>query len=279
MFEEILSLTIDLLFAAVAIGVVAIRLARRRAPLAAHDGPRVTWLELVLTVAALTVAAIGPNVLVFALTPGMPGMPVLTRYALLPSVALFGVVWAITGRLGQGRLVNRLWVGLWVGAATTGILDVIRLSGFQLGWMPGNMPPMFGVLILDRMALGPSLESDILGYLYHYWVGACFGLTYTLLLGRFRWWGGLVWGLIIEVGMMVTPPMVVAMDTGYFGVKFGPGLFAASLVAHVAYGTALGMLAERYVIHRGTLVGMLREKFRRFGDAGAGHVIVQPRRS
>jgi len=261
MLEEILSLTIDVLFAAVAVGVVAAQLARRRGLPGLRVGPTVTWLELALTAGALTVAAVGPNVLVFALTPGMPAMPVLVRYALVPSLLLFGVVWTTAARLDQRRVANRIWVGLWVGAATTGVLDAIRLTGFQFGWMPGNMPRMFGVLILDRMALGPSLGSDILGYLYHYWVGACFGLTYTLLLGRFRWWGGLVWGLIIEVGMMVTPPMVVAMDTGYFGVKFGPGLFATSLVAHVAYGVALGLLAERYVVHRETLFGLLRDRF------------------
>lgn len=260
MLEELLSLTIDVLFAAVGIAAVAVQLARRSGLPALRVGPTVTWVELVLTAGALTVAAVGPNVLVFALTPGMPGMPVLVRYALVPSLLLFGVVWTAALRLDQRRLANRIWVGLWVGAATTGVLDAIRLTGFQLGLMPGNMPRMFGVLILDRMALGPSLGSDILGYLYHYWVGACFGLTYTLLLGRFRWWGGLVWGLIIEVGMMVTPPMVVAMDTGYFGIKFGPGLFATSLVAHVLYGVALGLLAERYVIHRETLVGLLRDR-------------------
>lgn len=279
MLEEILSLTIDLLFLAVGIGVVAVQLARRRGLPAARVGPTVTWLELVLTAGALVVAAVGPNVLVFALTPGMPGMPVLVRYALVPSLLLFGVVWTTAAGLGQRRLANRIWVGFWVGAATTGVLDAIRLTGFQLGWMPGNMPRMFGVLILDRMALGPSLGSDILGYLYHYWVGGCFGLTYTLLAGRFRWWGGLVWGLIIEVGMMVTPPMVVAMDTGYFGVKFGPGLFATSFVAHVAYGSVLGVLAERYVVHRENLLGMLREKFRHLDDAGAQRAVVQPRRS
>jgi hypothetical protein len=36
--------------------------------------------------------------------------------------------------------------------------------------MPGNMPRMFGVLILNTMAAGPSPFSDFLGYLYHYWV-------------------------------------------------------------------------------------------------------------
>mgnify|MGYP001600045870 FL=1 len=52
--------------------------------------------------------------------------------------------------------------------------------------------------------------------------------------------------------------MVVAMDTGYFGLKFGPGLLATSLTAHVALGVVLGMLAERYVRHKGSILGLLR---------------------
>jgi hypothetical protein len=222
-----------------------------------QPAPDINGWELILTSAALLVAAIGPNSLVVALTPGMPEMPILAKYALLPSLVLLLVVWVTEAMSGHARLANRLWVGLWIGAASTGILDAIRLTGFHLGWMPGNMPRMFGVLILDRMALGPSLGSDLLGYLYHYWVGACFGLTYTLLAGRVRWWYGLVWGFIIEIGMMVTPPMVVAMDTGYFGVKFGPGLFGTSLTSHAAFGMALGLLAERYVCHRGTFPALL----------------------
>lgn len=114
---------------------------------------------------------------------------------------------------------------------------------------------------MNRMPLGPSLGSDVVGYAYHYWVGACFGLTYTLLLGWSRWWGPLIWALIIEVGMMITPPMVVAMDTGYFGLKFGPGLLGTSLIAHVAYGVALGILIERYVRHKGTVFSLLRNCF------------------
>lgn len=141
------------------------------------------------------------------------------------------------------------------------------------------MPRMFGVLILDRMALGPSLGSDVLGYVYHYWVGACFGLAYTLLAGRVRWWGGLVWGLIVEIGMMVTPPMVVAMDTGYFGVKFGPGLFGTSLTAHVAFGIVLGLLAERHVVHRGTLPALLAAWWRGLETpaSSAGASLLGPR--
>lgn len=261
MSDDTLSLLVELLFTAAGIAIVIFQLARRRAPPAPERTRPAGFTELALTAGALLVAAVGPNVLVIATTPGMPEMPQLARFALLPSVALVALILPLAWALGLDRLSNRIATGLWAGAAASAVLDAIRLTGFHLGFMPGNMPRMFGVLILDRMALGPTLGSDVLGYLYHYWVGACFGLTYTLLAGRFRWWGGVVWGLVIEVGMMVTPPMVVAMDTGYFGVKFGPGLFVTSLTAHVALGAALGLLAARYVRHEGTIVGVIREAF------------------
>lgn len=86
--------------------------------------------------------------------------------------------------------------------------------------------------------------------------------TYALVMGRTRWWGGLVWALIIEVGMMTTPPMVVAMDTGYFGLRAGHGLlngvFIGSLIPHISYGVALGLLLERYVRHPGTVFRLVR---------------------
>lgn len=68
---------------------------------------------------------------------------------------------------GYDRLTNRIWTGLWVGFATAGALDVFRLTSFTLGLLPGNMPRMFGVLILDTMATGPTPLSDVVGELYH----------------------------------------------------------------------------------------------------------------
>ncbi|MEW6321328.1 MAG: hypothetical protein AB1635_09585 [Acidobacteriota bacterium] len=274
MGQEALSLAVDLLFMVVAVIVVLAAVRRRPVSRDSRPGAAATIVELALTALALVAAAIGPNILVVATTPGMPGMPLLFTYTLLPSLGLLAVVAIVARRSGMDRLSNRIGVGLWAGAASTGMLDVFRLAGFHLGWMPGNMPRMFGVLILDRMALGPSFGSDLLGYLYHYWVGACLGLAYALCAGRFRWWGGLIWGLIVEIGMMVTPPMVVAMDTGYFGVKFGPGLLGTSLTAHVAFGIALGMLCERYLTHRGTFPALVRAWW--LGRSPTGPAAEQP---
>jgi len=254
---------IDLTFVAIGLVVMGIGFFRRRVVPAPETPPPATGVELLLTGLACVAAAVGPNILVVALTPGMPEMPVLVKWALLPSIVLLALVWALAAQLRLERLTNRIWTGLWVGFACTAALDVLRLTHFHLGLLPGNMPRMFGVLILDQMALGPTRLSDIVGGLYHYWVSACFGLSYTLLVGRTRWWGGLIWGLIIEVGMMATPPMVVAMGTGYFGLNLGKGLingvFIGSLYPHIAYGIALGLLLERYTKHKGLILKLIKE--------------------
>lgn len=246
--------TIDILFVVFGLVGITVGFLKHKQIPPTEAAPRSTMKELVLSLIALIPAAVGPNILVVALTPGMPAMDVLTQYVLLPSIALLFIVALVAHQLRLVRLNNRIWTGIWVGGVSTAALDVIRLTGFSVGWMPGNMPRMFGVLILDQMALGPSDLSDFIGGLYHYWVSACFGLTYTLLVGRTRWWGGLIWGLIIEIGMMTTPPMVIAMDTGYFGLKSGFGVLGVSLTAHVVYGIVLGLLLERYTKHRGWLL-------------------------
>lgn len=253
---------IDILFVVIGVAIMAVGFVRRRSAPVPELPPPPTWPELVLTGLALVPAAVGPNILVVALTPGMPEMPFLAHWVLLPSIILLAAVGALAANLGFRRLTNRIWTGIWVGFGATAALDVLRLISFRAGLLPGNMPRMFGVLILDTMAQGPSPLSDIVGSLYHYWVSACFGLTYTLVVGRTRWWGGLIWGLIIEVGMMTTPPMVVAMGTGYFGLALGKGLlngvFLGSLFPHISYGIALGLLLERYTRHKGSIVSLFK---------------------
>lgn len=254
---------VDIAFVVAGIGIIVWALRRRWTPPSPASAPPASREELALTVLALVPAAVGPNIFVIALTPGMPGMPFLVQWALIPSILLLAVVWCLAQIRSHSRLTNRIWTGLWAGAAATAALDLFRLPNFLLGLLPGNIPRMMGALIFDTMATGPTPLSDLVGVLYHFWVSACFGLTFALIMGRTRWWGGLVWGLIIEVGMMTTPPMVVAMDTGYFGLKLGRGLFngvfIGSLIPHISYGVALGLLLERYVRHSGTIIAILRD--------------------
>jgi len=94
---------IDLLFVLVGLGIMAVGFLRRRTIPAPEPPPPASILELFLTGLALIPAAVGPNTLVVALTPGMPGMPVLVRWALLPSFLLLALVWAVAARHPRGE--------------------------------------------------------------------------------------------------------------------------------------------------------------------------------
>ncbi len=98
---------LDLAFVAFGLAAVGYALWRRPRPPEVAPSPPVTSGELLLTALAATPAAVGPNVLVVALTPGMPTMPVLTRVALLPSIGLLALVWLAARAAGYGRLANR----------------------------------------------------------------------------------------------------------------------------------------------------------------------------
>jgi len=60
-----------------------------------------------------------------------------------------------------------------------------------------------GTMMKDSMKESP-LEL-VVGGLYHYWNGATMAAVYTLVMGKGRWYYGLVWGFIIHIGMMLAP--------------------------------------------------------------------------
>lgn len=176
-------------------------------------------------------------------------------YVLVPAIIILGLIWGYASA-NYRRLSNRIGAGLAAGFIGTFGLDAVRLTGVALGAFPGDMPTMFGLMISGQMTMNAGVL--LTGYIYHFLNGATFGLMYTLLAGRAHWLWGLVWGLFFELGMMVLPP--VPMMAGPFGIYgFWPGLFIASLIAHVVFGIILGWLAQRWVRDRGTILSLLTE--------------------
>jgi hypothetical protein len=146
-------------------------------------------------------------------------------------------------------------------------LDAVRLIGVALGAFPGDMPSMFGQMITGRMGMGAAVL--LTGYPYHLLNGATFGLMYALLAGQAHWAWGMAWGLFFELGMMTLPP--VPMMAGPFGIhEFWPGLFLASVTAHLVFGVILGVLVQRWVHNRGTMFHLLTEHMLREERMPAG---------
>lgn len=172
-----------------------------------------------------------------------------------PALVILVLIWVRAAR-SYPRLANKIGVGLAAGFLATFGLDAVRLTGVALGAFPGDMPTMFGQMITGRMDTSAAILVP--GYVYHFVNGATFGLMFTLLAGKVRWPWGIAWGLFFELGMMTLPP--VPMMAGPFGMfGFWPRLFVASLLAHIVFGSILGLLAARWVHYRGSIFHVLRE--------------------
>jgi len=172
-------------------------------------------------------------------------MEALAKFALLPSIAMIAVIWGWLYRRNDS-LASSVKVGLGTGAVATIALEAIRLPGFWLHFMPGNLPRLMGVLLLDQFATGPTLPSDIAGWAYHFWNGATFGLIYVLVFGTCRRWIGAVYGVLLGFGFMFSP-VVSALGVGFLGLEFSKGFPITVTLAHFAFGSALGWLSTRWL--------------------------------
>lgn len=197
------------------------------------------WIAVVLFL-----AAVGPNIFP-ASQAGYSTLPVLAVRLLLPAV--IGLTLLSVALWRSQKVIARavIW-GALAGALATIPLEVVRLIGFHFEFMPGNLPRLMGVLLLDRFAQGPSTASDIAGWAYHFWNGASFGVIYAVLLGTRRRWLGALYGLLIGVGFMLSP-VVTSLGVGYFGLQFSYGFPVTVGVAHLAFGVSLGVLARCFL--------------------------------
>ena len=186
---------------------------------------------------------------------------------LLPSAGVL-IATVTLGYLWGNALARLVVLGGLAGILATLPLEVIRLAGFHLQYMPGNLPRLMGVLLLDRFALGPSIASDIAGWAYHFWNGACFAILYVVAFGTARRWLAPLYGIVLGIGFMVSP-VVTSLGIGKFGLEYSMGFPITVTLAHAAYGAALGILIGRFA---GKQPSPLWQSFRALGTEANGYL-------
>ncbi len=202
-------------------------------------------MKRVLTILLLLVSA-SVSPLIFPIAEsGRSSMDVLAKLALLPAAGLLLITLGMLYRFDES-LARASAVGLAAGAVATVALEAIRLPGFWLGFMPGNLPRLMGVLLLNQFASGPSMKSNVAGWAYHFWNGASFGLIYVLVFGSRRRWMGAVFGVLLGLGFMFSP-VVSALGVGFMGLDFSTGFPLTVTFAHAAFGLALGWLTAGWL--------------------------------
>ncbi len=203
------------------------------------------FIQLVLAAVVLGLAGISPNLFAVA-EAGIATLSHLALSFLLPSVILIFVVTVLARVLKYDQLRKQIRNGILAGLAGTIGLEIVREIGFRLGGMPGDMPKLLGVLILDRFAYGPSFWSNVAGWSYHFWNGAAFGIVFSLLVGQGKKWMGIVYGILVGIGFMASP-VPRALGIGSFGLEFRDGYqFALTVtLAHIAFGAVTGWVIYR----------------------------------
>ncbi len=201
--------------------------------------------KILIILTLLILSAISPNLFVVA-QAGIASFSSLTIKFLIPSVALIFVVIIISKILRHKEIVRLTLNGMVAGTIATVALEIFRGSGFRLGMMPGELPRLMGVLMLNQFAAGPDIWSDLAGWSYHFWNGASFGIIFSLLMGQSKAWQGIVYGLLIGVGFMISP-VVKSLGIGLFGFEFKNGFeFGTTVtIAHIAYGFTLSFILMR----------------------------------
>jgi hypothetical protein len=206
----------------------------------------IKWNRAFVLLPILSLASVAPSAFLAALL-GVAPLSDLALYAIVPAFfALLAVaVWSLwTGRSAAGRIILS---GATAGATATLALEAVRYPGFRMGFMPGNLPELMGVLLLDQFAAGPSPASTIAGFTYHAWNGASFGIIFAALvyigLSRPSTVWSVAYGLIIGMGFLASP-VVQSLGGGPFGLDFGWRFIVTVLTAHAAFGFALSRLLQ-----------------------------------
>ena len=148
----------------------------------------IIWTDLPLRASIIGLAAIAP-VAFPAAHAGYTTLHELAYLAIVPAAISLVLAWALLRKSSAAGLEAFIRDGAVAGALAMVALEAVRYSGFRIGFMPGNLPELMGVLLFDRFALGPTAASTLGGFAYHFWNGACFGIIFAL--GRFNlpgWW-------------------------------------------------------------------------------------------
>lgn len=191
---------------------------------------------LVLAVlAALT--SVGALLLHWA---GWLRMPFTATFISLPGTLLLLCITVWAGRTDRNLLFNRLIVGVTAGAFGLVAYDLMRFLVQAV--LPVGFDAFFSMRAFGTLMTGRPPGTNVAlytGWLYHISNGLTFGIMYALLAGPARWQWGLVWGLILEVAMLVVYPAV-------FNPNPRSGFVLVSIVGHAAFGSVIGVWCARH---------------------------------
>jgi len=194
---------------------------------------------------ALAAAGLSGAVLFAVSEAGYASLSRLALEVALPAIGVLAAIGAAAALAGWRGLRRTLVAGVVVGVVATAGLELVRIIGFRaFHSMPGSMPMLMGVLLTNRIMVGPDLASNVLGWADHIYNGVAFVLIYLLLFGRRQPWLAFPYALLVGTGFLASP-VPIALGAGSFGAALGVKFALTVYLAHVLFGTLLFLGVRR----------------------------------
>lgn len=233
--------------------------------------------ELGLTIIVIILSGASASLL---LLPPLGIIPYATfrDVAIIPSIIIIFAI-GILSRSKFPRLSSRLFKGMAARTVASFALEAIRIPGYMFAkWIPmDSMISLPGLFLTEKITALSEVKQVVMqssvpmnlyhapmdaflaGGLWHFWNGATFGVIYALLIGKGRWWYGMIWALVIEITMMLAP-YLIAMK-GPFGIEHmdGYNIFVITLIAHLLFGAVLGLLVQKWKKNNNSILNLNKE--------------------
>lgn len=156
------------------------------------------------------------------------GIASFARLATILLVVEVAALAVMARRVEGQRLVI---AGFWAGLLATFFYDVVRVPIVQSGIPVFKAISYFGTTLLGVER--PTAASEALGWAYHLSNGVSFALMYAALVRNPGPITGVLWGLLLEGVMLLTPYAEV------FGYQRDARFLAITIGSHAVYGLVL----------------------------------------
>lgn len=152
----------------------------------------------------------------------------------------------------------------WAGWAVFGLLATAALTVAMITAQLAGLTRLDLPLVLGTLVTEDPDRARVAGFFVHLCIGQGFALGYATtftVLGRASWWVGALLGLLhAAVALTVLLPLLAGVHPhmashragpastavleppGLFGLNYGVRTPAVATIAHLAYGTLLGVL-------------------------------------
>jgi uncharacterized membrane protein YagU involved in acid resistance len=154
----------------------------------------------------------------------------------------------------------------WAGWATFGLLATAVLTAVMIGAQLAGLTRLDLPLMLGTVVVADPDRARVAGFFIHLVNGQVFALVYAAVFaatGQATWWGGAILGALHgTVALLVLVPLLPGVHPRMASERGGPssgpvleppGLLALNygretplvgMLAHLAYGIALGLLLD-----------------------------------